>query len=195
MDLVEKLLHGSPSRPEDFRLASKSNGIEALGPGLYCTKDPLVAGCYSRNGGTIFEIHLRGLAGLVLDLDASLSKQAPECRQALLRLPFWIGVDVHKHAATDKPLRDVLEAVNPAPLGHTQDLWVEVSREIKAAGIWMMHGHLSGMSSSGLMDRGVQYVILDKARVEKVSVYTPPAAAPRGDLTLDYERSPGPEFR
>jgi len=48
-----------------------------------------------------------------------------------------------------------------------------VNRALSKSGIWLLYGHLSAMEESGLMDRGVQYAVINESalRISRETSY------------------------
>lgn len=132
-----------------------------FGPAVYLTKDPMVANCYCREGGAIYEVNISGNTLLTIDLDKSFIDQSDEAKEAILRSLKSLNQSVDICPSTNA--RDFIH-----PDGYSR---LDINDALFKNGIWLLYGHLSGMELSGLMDRGVQFAVIDESSL-KVSKET-----------------------
>lgn len=132
-----------------------------FGPAIYLTKDPTVANCYYREGGSIYEVNIFGNTQFTIDLDKSFIDQSAEAKEAIIRTLKALNLYVDSCPSTNA--RDFIH-----PYGCLKS---DINDVLSENGIWLLYGHLSGMEVSGLMDRGVQFAVIDESAV-KVSKET-----------------------
>ncbi len=131
-----------------------------FGAGIYLTCEPIVASCYGR---AIYEVEGLRSSNFTINLDGSFRSQTIEAREAILKTVKALGLDFAR--AGDVKVRGLIHPFEC----NTAD----VNRFLAAHGIWMVYGTLSGMEASGLMDRGIQYVVIDESaiRIKQVTNY------------------------
>lgn len=151
--------HGTTLRDLDYLDVEKCSESSPFGRAIYLTTDPIVADCYSGKDGWIFEVAVLGDWGYTVNFDAPISEQTPKVRGILEAAPIGATRSVNGFQSC----RDLL---------HQDYLTRErVNAFLRESGIWMLYGHLSGMESSGLMDRGIQYAVIDSDKVEIVRAH------------------------
>lgn len=135
-----------------------------FGPAVYLTKDPMVADCYHREGGAIYEVNILGNTQFTIDLDKSFIDQSAEAIYAILRSLKSLNQSVDICPSTNA--RDFIH-----PYGCSKS---DINDALSQNGIWLLYGHLSGMEVSGLMDRGVQFAVIDESalKVSKETSYS-----------------------
>ena len=143
--------HGSRKSGITRLMVNKAHG-NPFGPAVYLTKDPMVADCYFRDGGAIYEVKLSGNVQFTVNLDIALGGQTTETKEAIFRVLKSLDLPFDK--ITSKTARDLIH-----PYGCNK---TEVNDALMLNGIWMLYGHLSGIEVSGLMDRGVQFAVIDE---------------------------------
>lgn len=158
-----RLFHGS-ALPDltSLKIAFAQNDTP-LGPGVYLTEDPLVARCYSKDLGKIYEVEVRGNRSYVINLDEPFKKQTFEARSSIIKL-------LHL-AKCEMPSTDKLDARKIIQM--TQSKFTKEERNLRLAqlGIWMIFGTLDCYESNGRGDRGIQYVILEDTSIMSVKPY------------------------
>lgn len=135
-----------------------------FGPAIYLTKDPMVADCYYREGGAIYEVNIFGNTQLTIDLDKSFIDQSTEAKEAIIRTLKTLNLSVGNCPSINA--RDFIH-----PYGCSKS---DINDALSQNGIWLLYGHLSGMEVSGLMDRGVQLAVIDESalKVSKETSYS-----------------------
>lgn len=126
-----------------------------FGSAIYLTKEPIVADCYHRDGGAIYEVVIKGNIQFTINLDVSFAEQSAEVKAAIIQSLKNLGLYEKKSGETNA--RDYIHCHN------TRDI---VNGELVRNGVWMIYGHLDGMELSGLQDRGVQYAVIDSQFTE-----------------------------
>jgi len=130
-----------------------------FGPGLYLTEDHQVASAYVfKHQGAFYELDLTGPAGGVLDLRLDLAA----CRS----IPRYVLQLVPPSRIPGQTLYDQLADLHGPDYDDTR--YGRLNRQLLAYGIWLIAGYAGGSTAQGLMDRGVQYVLLDFDRVQHV---------------------------
>lgn len=143
----------------DIAFASERN---PFGPAIYLTKDEAVADCYSRNSGAIYRVRINGDNDCVINLDEKVRSQPKKAIAAIQQLSKRQDKKID---ILDQNARDVIHP------DYERRAMANVF--LKDQGIWMLYGHLGGMELSGLMDRGVQYAVINNAHISIVSILYP----------------------
>jgi hypothetical protein len=145
--------HGSRKCGLTELIVQYSNFDAPFGPAIYLTKDKNVADCYAQNG-SIYLVKICGNLDYSINLDASFSEQTVQAREA-------INV-VKKHFYSS--LR--FETIHVRKIVHFDHaMRAEVNSYLKHLGVWMLYGQLDGIEQSGLMDRGIQYAVIDESKI------------------------------
>lgn len=145
--------HGSrTSGMSSFKIEWTSNN--PLGPGIYLSRDPVVADCYASTGGSIYEVKLSGNPNFTINLDASYRSQYVEAKEVIVKC--LRAYDIRTPVKNNLSVRNLIH-----PHSHDRK---EINRFLMNNGVWMIFGTLTSMESSGLQDRGVQYVVIDESR-------------------------------
>lgn len=141
--------HGSKT-PKIKQLEVRQLKGNPFGTAIYLTKEPIVADCYCRDGGAIYEVEIKGNIQFTINLDVSFSEQSAEAKSVIIRSLKDLGLYQKKSGA-----------INARDFIHCHDTRDIVNGGLARNGIWMIYGHLNGMELSGLQDRGVQYAVID----------------------------------
>lgn len=151
-----------------LRPMSKLSPVRSMfGPGLYLTQDPHVARAYvHKHSCKLYEFTLQGPKSGVLDLDLETadSHVLPRYLPKILREPRVLGETRYDQ------LCETLTAAaggDPSRIDHRRH---QLNQNLHRLGIWLFHLD-SGMS--GLLDRGVQFVLLDPKFVQSIRVVAP----------------------
>ena len=130
-----------------------------FGPAVYLTKDPVVADCYVRSSGVIYEVRIKGNMQFVINLDKSFRKQTTEAKEVITKTIKSLNMSFYD--VTSYSIRELL---------HQNDCSkTEVNNNLARFGIWLLYGRLSAMEESGLMDRGVQYAVIEESALNIVN--------------------------
>ena len=152
-----RLLHGSERQGLLELDPSTADGICAFGPGIYLTDDEMVAKCYSR-GGSIYIVELAGDLADTISMNQGFASQSDRAKAAILSTASRFGFGA--------PTASINARSAIHPYGADQKA---VNLHLASRGIWMLYGELESMEKSGLMDRGVQYVVIAKGRTRVVA--------------------------
>lgn len=158
-----RLFHGSVL-PDltSLKIAFAQNDTP-FGPGVYLTEDLLVAGCYHYRKGKIYEVEVRGNRSYVINLDEPFKKQTFEARSSIVKLLHLAKCEI--------PSKDTLDARDIIEMTISKFTKKERNLHLAQLGIWMIFGTLHAMETSGLSDRGIQYVILEDTAIISVKPY------------------------
>ena len=144
--------HGSKHNSLQSLDISFSSERNPFGPAVYLTKDKLVAGSYTGRDGVIYCVKISGNSDLTINLDEPVEKQSEKAIDAIKRLS---KIHYRETNIFHQNSRDVIHPNN--------ERRAMANSFLRNRGIWMIYGHLSGMELSGLMDRGVQYAVINNA--------------------------------
>lgn len=156
MGIPRELFHGSPHAGLTALTPLHASSICCFGPAVYLTDDLAVAGCYTRRSGSVYTVHLHGEPDCALDLNRPCGGQG----QRLLGKVAWACRHVRQPFDPSIVARDIIHP--PAC-----DM-AAVNQALKIAGVWMIFGRLDLYEVSGLMDRGIQYAVVDEDRITVV---------------------------
>lgn len=147
--------HGS-RKPKISQLKVNRSHDNPFGPAVYLTKDPIVADCYHREGGAIYEVNILGDTQFTINLDESFIDQSAEAKKVIYRSLKSLNQPIDISPSTNA--RDFIH-----PYGSSIS---DINEALSQNGIWLLYGHLSGMEVSGLMDRGVQFAVIDESALK-----------------------------
>lgn len=123
----------------------------------------MVAGCYVRQSGRIYEVSLQGDSRHTICLDLSWEEQTPEAIAAMIKLLKHIG---HRDKpASRQNARATIELADPV-LGKRKR-----NQLIHSFGIWLLYGYLDGYEMSGLCDQGIQFAVLHESAIAAHTTY------------------------
>lgn len=153
--IIDTYYHGS-ERSNITRLKIDRQKSNPFGPAVYLTKDPLVADCYCRHGGAIYEVKLSGNMQFTINLDKSYSEQTIEAKEAILKSLKFLSQNT-----------DSCHSINARDFIHPYGCSLfDVNDALVKNDIWLLYGHLSGMEISGLMDRGIQFAVMNESSLK-----------------------------
>lgn len=160
-----RLLHGSSDPTINNLSVAHCREDNPFGPAIYLTEDPLVAGCYVRQRGAIYEVELQGDPRHTICLDQSWEDQTREAASAIAELLRRVGH--HTLPGSRQDARTTIQLADPA-LGKRKR-----NQMLHSLGIWLLYGYLDGYEMSGLCDRGVQFAVLHESSIVAQRVYVP----------------------
>lgn len=140
--------HGSKINNLNKLDISYSSNDLPFGPAVYLTKEKIVANCYSRSDGSIYCVSLTGNLKYTINLNKNFEDQTTEVKSILNKL--------FPHVNTNDDLRELIHPF-------AADL-KDMNNLLKTNQIWMIYGGL-GSGASGLMDRGIQYAVLNDSYI------------------------------
>lgn len=169
MSLPRYLFHGSRVKNIQQLKASAYSHDSAHRIAVYLTESLDVASCY---GNEIYTVELLGDPTLSLDTTKVLShKKKSQVLEAMLSIDPDISIDSLNRQSSADEIFDEVRGHLRVELGlYDTSL---INGALLECGIWMIYGYMHPMAVSGLMDRGIQYALLDpsKSRIVSVSDY------------------------
>jgi len=133
-----------------------------FGPAIYLTQDKLVATMYANGVGTIYCVRLNGPLDHTVNLDLSVGEQSVVARDAIARLCRiqYRDTDIQDLRSRDAIYRD-------------PDKGAMANTFLRNRGIWMVYGCLHPLDHSGVLDRGIQYAVLENECANIVKQLSP----------------------
>jgi len=173
-ELPPRLFHGTrDSEIRRFDLARADEGAP-FGPGTYFTADEYTAVGYAGLAGYVYRASVSGPSGRVAWLDEPLEAQPRVVREAVRSLYRACGRPVASVWDTCEAHLQALGSPWPGvgPRSPVSGGWsrAKINAWLSAAGLWMVCGTVHPSVSSGRLDQGIQYVVLDPRRITILGV-------------------------
>lgn len=165
IELPKVLFHGSRVKNITQLRVSSYCHDSAHRDAVYLTESLNVASCY---GAEIYTVELLGDPALTLDVSGRLNQDMrSRVIEAMLSIDPDLDIDILNAAKSADSIFDQVQIHFREEL-HLNDTSL-INRALLEHDIWMIFGKMHPMAVSGLMDRGVQYALLDISKSNIVS--------------------------
>ncbi|MCD1649694.1 hypothetical protein [Marinobacter adhaerens] len=156
----ETLFHGS-KRAGLLTLNAAASQNTVFGPAIYCTADRSVAAAQS-GANVIYKVRIEGPEEGIIEFDRPLLDASPRARAAiqtfLRRYKLMSILDTEDDRVDFLQERAAAELVRRGVEYPPKTLF---NRIIAEEGVWLMRGEMHGLAKSGMVDRGIQWVVID----------------------------------